>query len=355
MTDTAQHAAADVVPLAGRRLNVVEKPRHSLRAAVLSTALRYTVKPALATWARTPAVLWPTGLLDSVCRLIPAPARTSVEKVDLPSCGAELIRADVADQADDHAMLYLHGGAFLVGGLNTHRGLAARISATSGSAILNVDYRMMPRSPIGHAVADALDGYRWLLEAGYAPERIVVAGDSAGGYLTFAVALAIRDAGLPLPAGLIAMSPLTDFDPDRKLDGGIGGSCAMFTHGAWRSFLSLVEAVERSLLDDEVTAAASLVDADLTGLPTTLIQVGSDELVHTDGELMAIRLSRSDVECELQIWEKQVHVFQVALGLVPEAREATREVGTFARRATGTAARARTARPRRRRSRAGVS
>ncbi len=334
MSRTNDRGGPEVVPLAGDTLEVVHKPRHSKRAALLSVALRMTVKPALSVWSYAPGAPWPTGLLEGVAGLLPSPRNTTVDPVRLRECDAELIRAGSAEHADTHAVLYLHGGAFLVGGLNTHRGLAARLSATSGCCVLNVGYRMMPKHPVSHAVEDGLRGYRWLLDQGYPPERIVVAGDSAGGYLAFAVTLAILDAGLEVPAGLVAMSPLTDLDPERKLDQPGRPSCALFPRSAWRGFLRLVDVVENQLLSDLLRPATSLVDADLRGLPRTLIQVGSDELVLPDAELMAIRLSRSDVEVELQIWEKQVHVFQVAVDLVPEAREATREVGGFVRRAT---------------------
>ncbi|WP_208322248.1 alpha/beta hydrolase [Mumia sp. ZJ430] len=334
MSRTMDPRGPEVVSLAGDNLRVVDKPRHSKRAALLSTALRVTVKPALSVWSYAPGAPWPTGLLESVAGLLPAPRNATVEDIRLPQCDAEVIRAASAEHADTHAVLYLHGGAFLVGGLNTHRGLAARLSATSGCTVLNVGYRMMPKHPVSQAVEDGLSGYRWLLDQGYPPERIVVAGDSAGGYLAFAVTLAILDAGLEAPAGLVAMSPLTDFDPDRKLDQPGRPSCALFPRSAWRGFLRLVDLVENELLSDLLQPASSLVDADLHGLPPTLIQVGSDELVLPDAELMAIRLARSDVEVELQIWEKQVHVFQVAVDLVPEAREATREVGRFVRRTT---------------------
>src|SRR5919112_2080642 len=186
-------AVAEVVPISPDNLRVVDKPRRSMRAALLSRSLRMTLKPALTVWSYAPGAPWPTGLLESVAGAIPAPRGTTVEKIRLGRCDAEVLRADKADHADTHAILYLHGGAFLVGGLNTHRHLAARISATSGCTVLNVGYRMMPKHPVGHAIEDGLDGYRWLLEQGYPPERTVVAGDSARGYLAFAVTLAILE------------------------------------------------------------------------------------------------------------------------------------------------------------------
>src|SRR5258706_12390234 len=110
--------------------------------------------------------------------------------------------------AADRAVLYLHGGGYVLGSIGTHRELAARISAASGARCLVIDYRLGPEHPFPAAVEDAVKAYRWLLDVGYAPERLAIAGDSAGGGLTIATLVAPRGAGVPLPAtgGCIAPS-----------------------------------------------------------------------------------------------------------------------------------------------------
>ncbi|MFY0409443.1 alpha/beta hydrolase, partial [Solicola sp. PLA-1-18] len=239
--------------------------------------------------------------------------------------------------APDRAILYLHGGAFLCCGLNSHRRLVARISKASGAGVLHVGYRMMPRNTINHAVADALDGYRWLLAHGYRGEDVVVAGDSAGGYLAFMTALEAMDADLPRPAGVVALSPLADMDPAGKRAHANANRCPVFTLRAVEALTDLADRVETRFEVDGVSPERrSPVDADLVGHPRTLIQVGSQEMLLADAELMASRLVAAGVECELQVWERQVHVFQAASWL-PEARAAVAEVGEFVKQATAAA------------------
>ncbi len=139
--------------------------------------------------------------------------------VDLADCGSEWLQAKgVADirGGNPGAILYFHGGAFITCGLNTHRRLVSRISYSAKQPVLNVGYRQMPYEPITESVADGVDGFRWLLEQGYAAEDITIAGDSAGGYLAFSVARAVIDKGWGQPAGVVAISPLLDFDPAGK-------------------------------------------------------------------------------------------------------------------------------------------
>lgn len=326
-----------VVPLSPPTLSIVLREGASVRSRLLGLALRLTVKPMLATWSHLPLTSWPTDIIDRAARVLPVPRGIEVGRVDLPTCRAETIRA--AETEDDRAILYLHGGAFIVCGLNTHRAMVSRISAAAGATVLNVDYRMLPVMPISAAVADGLDGYRWLLDQGYDPAKIVIAGDSAGGYLTFMVALSILEADLPAPAGLVAMSPLTDMDPSRKLAHPNHRRCSVFPTSALTALNRLIDHVDaRIVVDGEPGPTVSPVDADLEGMPPALIQVGSDEILLPDAELMAMRLASSDVPCELQIWEKQVHVFQAAARLIPEAGRATGEVGDFVRSVTSAAA-----------------
>jgi acetyl esterase/lipase len=113
-------------------------------------------------------------------------------------------------------IVYFHGPALVTLGLNSHRRFVSRLSAGTGAKVLNVGYRLAPQASIEEAVADGLDGYRFALAQGFAPERIVLAGDSAGGLMAADVALAARDAGLPVPAGQALMSPLTSADMDLK-------------------------------------------------------------------------------------------------------------------------------------------
>lgn len=299
----------------------------SLASRGVSMSVRRTVRPFIEAWALTPTLPWPTTMLDRVAfPLGPIPG-TRRHRVRLPSCSAELLQARGA--SGPMAILYLHGGAFLCCGLATHRHLVSRISAAAGAPVLAVEYRLLPRHPIRRAVEDGISGLQWLLERGYPMERIVIAGDSAGGFLTFSVAREALRLGLGRAAGTVALSPLTDLDTTGKLEHRNADRCALFPRRAVPALARIVERAER--IDNECTPVVSPVDADLVGMPPALIQTGSEEMTYVDAELMAHRLAAAGVPAELQIWERQVHVFQAAAGVVPEGGRAIAEIGTFVR------------------------
>src|SRR5919107_4286454 len=139
----------------------------------------------------------------------PLPDGTVVEPVDAGGGPAEW---GSDGGAGDGVGLYLHGGGYCIGSLNTHRGMAARVAAACGARVLNVDYRLAPEHPHPAAVDDAVAAYRWLLGTGVAPEQVVIGGDSAGGGLVVAALIALRDGGDPLPAGGFCLSPWVDLE-----------------------------------------------------------------------------------------------------------------------------------------------
>lgn len=309
----------------------------SVQAQMMDKLSRLFLRPALELLSHTPRSLWPLEVVDKAAKLKVLPDDAVCERVTLPSCRAEWVTPDVAAETGpgDRVLLYLHGGAFLTCGLNTHRRLVAAIARECGSRALSVDYRMMPKHTVADAIEDGVDGYRFLLDQGYRPEQITVAGDSAGGYLAFAVTLAIRDAGLPMPGAVTALSPLTGFDPATKAAHPNADRDAMFSLKVLRMFEELAA---------EVTAAAHHTRgqeprldpavADLTGLPPVLIQAGSTEVLLADAEEIADRLIAAGVPTELQVWAGQLHVFQTAVGFVPESRRAVREIARFITRIT---------------------
>ncbi|EME67241.1 putative esterase [Rhodococcus ruber BKS 20-38] len=307
-------------------------PGASVQAQLLARSLQLTLRPVLSLWARASGLPWPTNLIESVGNLLPPIEGTRCRPATLPRCGALWVQA--RDVGTDRVVLYLHGGAFLCCGLRTHRRLVSRISAEAQAPVLMVDYRMLPTHTIDDAIADSIDGYRLLLAAGYRPEQIVIAGDSAGGYLSFMVPLRLREAHLPAPAAVVALSPLTELDPARKLAHPNADRCALLpaTTAAELSRLARHLDAHRAT-DPHAPARLCPIDHDLRGMPPTLIQVGSDELLLPDAETMAYRLAAVGIDCELQIWDRQVHVFQAAADLLPESRRAIAEIGHFIRSA----------------------
>ncbi|MHD0282502.1 alpha/beta hydrolase [Rhodococcus aetherivorans] len=318
------------VPLRPTQVRGRNFPGASVQAQLLARSLQLTLRPVLSLWARASGLPWPTNLIESVGNLLPPIEGTRCRPATLPHCGALWVQA--RDVGADRVVLYLHGGAFLCCGLRTHRRLVSRISAEAQAPVLMVDYRMLPTHTIDDAIDDSIDGYRLLLATGYRPEQIVIAGDSAGGYLSFMVPLRLRDEGLPAPAAVVALSPLTELDPARKLAHPNADRCALLPATAAAELSRLARRLEAHRATSPYTRARLCpIEHDLRGMPPTLIQVGSDELLLPDAETMAHRLTEAGSYCELQIWDRQVHVFQAAADLLPESRRAIAEIGHFIR------------------------
>ena len=305
----------------------------SIQSRVLGLGLRHTVRPLLGLWARLPFDLFPPNAVDHLARLLPLHEGTRWLSIDLNDCRSEWLQAkDVDDigSGNPGAILYFHGGAFLTCGLNTHRRLVSRISYASKQPVLNVGYRQMPYEPITESVADGVDGFRWLMDQGYQAENITIAGDSAGGYLAFSVARAVMDKGWGRPAGVVAISPLLDFDPTGKQGHRNANRCQLFPMHAVAKLSDVALRMDtRRGIEGTRTCP---VDMPLGDMPPALIHIGSREVLMADAELMANRLVSAGVPCDLQVWDRQVHVFQAAASWLPEARTAIDEIGAFVQR-----------------------
>ncbi len=308
----------------------------SIQSKILGLGLRHTVRPVLGLWAHLPFDIFPPNLVEHAAKLLPVHEGTMWRTVDLHSSTSEWLQAKGVHDigaGNDKAILYFHGGAFLTCGLNTHRRLVSRISFAAEQPVLNVGYRQMPYEPITESIADGIDGFGWLLDQGYRAENITIAGDSAGGYLAFSVARAVIDKGWGTPAGVVALSPLLDFDPAGKQAHRNAHRCQTFPMHA---VAKLTDVTLR--MDNRRGIKAKRVDPvnmPLADMPPAMIHVGSREVLMADAELMANRLVSAGVPCELQVWEKQVHVFQAAASWVPEARLAIDEIGSFVRGLAG--------------------
>lgn len=249
--------------------------------------------------------------------LVPGTAVVPTRAGDVP---VEWVQAPAADE--QKTILYLHGGGYVIGSTATHRSLASRLSAASSARVLVVDYRLAPEHPFPAAVEDALTTYRWALDEGQKPEKMAIAGDSAGGGLTLALLVSIRDAGLPMPACGICLSPWVDLegrgatvapgavdDPMVTLDG-IAGMAAAYAGGQ---------------LDAPL---ASPLHADLGGLPPLLIQVGTREILLDDARRIAARARAAGVNVTLEEEAGLIHVWQLFPNL-PESDQAVARIGAF--------------------------
>lgn len=265
--------------------------------------------------------------MENLTAMAPAPDGVTCTPCDAGGRPAEWVAA--AGGRDDRALLYLHGGGYCIGSINSHRLLAADLARAAGVRVLVLDYRLAPEHPFPAAVDDAVAAYRFLLDAGFDRRRLAIAGDSAGGGLTAATLLALRDRDLPLPAAAALLSPWLDLSQS----GDSMTTCAALDPMVQRA--SLQRMADAYLAGgDPRTPLASPLFGDLRHLPPLLIQVGTAETLLDDARRFAARASEAGVEATLEVWDDMIHVWQ-AFGMLPEARDAQARIGEFLRRHLG--------------------
>jgi len=257
--------------------------------------------------------------------------------------GVDVRREDVAGltsewltpqtPAQGKVILYLHGGAYIMGNFATHRQLASYFARACQVQTLLPEYRLAPEHPFPAAVEDALSIYGALRDDGYTPEDIVIAGDSAGGGLAMALLLSLRDAGEPMPAGAVLFSPWLDLT---------GSGESMKTHVKRDPWFDPGElAIMARYYCKEIEFEHPLVSpvfADMAGLPPIYIQVGEDEILLSDSTRIAEKIEKAGGDVKLEIWPGMWHVFQVFVHQMPESGEAIRKIAPFVREKLGIAA-----------------
>jgi monoterpene epsilon-lactone hydrolase len=250
------------------------------------------------------------------------PGDVICEKIDAGGVAAEWVAAPGA--TPDRVILYLHGGGYVVGSIRTHRAMISRIARASDARALAIDYRLAPEHPFPAAVEDATAAYRWLLAQGYKPGRIIIAGDSAGGGLTLAALLAIRDAKLPMPAGAVPISPWADLE-------GTGESIR--TRAAMDVMVTQDDLAQSARqyygANNPKNQLISPVHADFRGLPPMLIHVGDAEILLDDATRVAERAKAAGVKVELEVWDEMPHVWHVFAKILPEGQQAIDKIGKF--------------------------
>ncbi len=226
--------------------------------------------------------------------------------------------------ADDRVILYLHGGGYVMGSINTHRAMVARIARASQAKALAIDYRMAPEHPFPAAVDDATAAYRWLLAQGYKPGKIVISGDSAGGGLTLATLIALRDAGTPLPAAGVPISAWADLE---------GTGASIKTRAATDPMVDLPGLSRMAKLyagdHDMKNPLLSPIHADYRGLPPMLLQVGDAEILLDDSTRVADKAKAAGVKVELEAWDDMFHVWHVFAKILPEGQQAIDRIGSY--------------------------
>jgi epsilon-lactone hydrolase len=247
-----------------------------------------------------------------------------VETLTLDGRAAEWLRAPPADT--EHVLLYLHGGGYVMGSPNTHRSLAGELSRAAQARVLVPDYRLAPEAPFPAAVDDAVAAVVWLYAQGVAPAALAIAGDSAGGGLTAATLIALRDRHIPLPRAAVCISPWSDLNcsnasyqtraaADPMIStADIGMMAAAYLQGA-----------------DGKSALASPNRGDLSGLPPILIQVGRDEVLLDDAIVLHEAARSAGVASTLEIWDDMIHVWHAFHPLLAEGKQGIARIGEYLR------------------------
>ena len=266
---------------------------------------------------------------EQMAQFFPLAPDLKCEPVDAGGVPAEWISTPGAD--DDRVIFYIHGGGYAIGSINTHRQMIACLSRAAGARALAINYRLAPEHPFPAAVEDATAAYRWLLSTGVDPARTVIAGDSAGGGLTVATLVALRDAGAPLPAAAVCISPWVDME-------GLGESMisrAEVDHPMVQRepLLRMAEAYLGGA--HPRTPLAAPLYADLFGLPPLLIQVGTAETLLDDSTRLAERARAAGVDVTLEPWDDMIHVWHFLAAMLPEGQQAIDRIGEFIRKHAG--------------------
>lgn len=292
----------------------------SLRLFLLDRFIRWRIKRR---FTQNRDVLQLRGIMAAmVKRNAPPPSRIKVSELRLGDVPCERLAAD--GHSPTSAILYLHGGGFVAGSPATHRPLTWRLADNLGVPVVVPDYRLAPEHPFPAALDDVVAAYRALRASG--ATRIVVAGDSAGGNLTFGLVLRLKELNEPLPAALVCMSPVTELVADLPSHSENARSDAMFDP-------SLRAELLRHYCTDSDPAHphVSPLRADVAGFPPTLIQCSRIEIVHDDSKHMADKLRAAKVEVSFAAWPRVYHVWQLSADMLPEARRAIADIVAFAK------------------------
>ena len=263
-------------------------------------------------------------VLDDNGAKFKVPADVEMAPLSADGVEAEFLSAPGADS--DKAVLYLHGGGYAIGSIKSHRYLMQNISRASGARTLGINYSLAPENPFPAAIHDAATAYRWLIKQGFEPGKLAIAGDSAGGGLTLATLLYLRDQGDPLPAAGVCISPWTDM------------TCSAESYTTRRDIDPMVlgNGLEKMAdfyvgENDKRNPLASPVFADMAGMPPLLIHVGGREVLYDDAITVYENAKKAGVDVELLDEPELFHVWHAFAPMLEEGQAAVDQIGVYLR------------------------
>ncbi len=296
----------------------------SLQSHLVRLALRYVVAPRFRRAGESVEEL--REVVARLAKYQKIPAGIDAQPTTLRGMAGEWVQAPEAP--DDRIVLFLHGGAGVAGSPTTHRELAARVALAGSARVFVLDYRLAPEHPFPAAVDDAMQAYLALADLGFPPERVAMGGDSSGGGLALQTLISLRDGGYHLPRAAFFLSPQTDWV---HFDGESFKTCArkdpLLTERLCRFTASCYAGP-----GDRSDPRLSPTHMDLSGLPPMLIHAGDCEILLSDAVRLAEVVRGAGVSVTFRVWKGMWHGFHASAGVVPEAREAIRELGVFLRK-----------------------
>lgn len=290
---------------------------------------RLLFKPLLSLWPSNDFGISILGRLSWVVdRITPRPRTVHITDTELGGVPGEQIISPkpVEDPLENATILYFHGGGFIFCGPSTHRQLCVQLALESGAPVYSMDYRQVPVVPVAGSVQDAMRAYEALLDIADDPTHIVVAGDSAGGYLAAKVAEIAALRGIQAPAAVIGYSPLLNLELDQH-------DRAYMLKDAYLPIKALDKLRPRWIGEEEIEGEMNPVDADPILYPPMFFSAAEYELTRPDVETMTGRLADAGGVVETHLWRGQVHAWPVLARALPEARELITLSIAFARRA----------------------
>jgi monoterpene epsilon-lactone hydrolase len=264
--------------------------------------------------------------LDAFGDLFQVPEGCTVEAGSLGGVACEWHSHPAADPA--RVILYVHGGGYCIGSSKSHRHMVARLAQHAGTVAVSLDYRMAPEVPFPGAIDDALAAYKALLDQGFKPGCIAISGDSAGGGLSIATAMAIRDAGLSQPAALYPISPWADLAQE-------GATCDSLAHKDPMLSRESLQAFANAYLGSvrpQTVPTASPLHGDLGGLAPMFVQVGGAEVLMSDSIRLAEKVGVAGGEFSLEIWPDMIHIWPIFFPMLDAGDRALQAGAAFIRR-----------------------